>query len=147
MPLRSILSRAASPSADGFTKPSAGVHRGCQRMKRVRSERANGLEENGQGFITAGSLAEPAVAVSPWPQFKLLEALQALKIEHRQLIEMAYLEGMSSKEMATWLGIPIEAVQQHLQEAFFALTEQVAPGRKHSKIAQPDETREKVTRA
>lgn len=90
-------------------------------VDRLRSLRARG------GSVTAvrEDLADLATAapesVGAWERLRMQQALAQLTGPQRQVVELAYFEGLSREEMSEKLGIPVGTAKTRLRDALIKL--------------------------
>lgn len=84
-------------------------------------------------YIPAGMPADPAAR-------EVLDALASLPWNHREVLELFYLERLSLKETAAVLGVGVSAVKQRVMRARRALRELVLPRREPGVPAQGGES-------
>jgi RNA polymerase sigma factor (sigma-70 family) len=78
----------------------------------------------------------------PWKDFSSAmvrqsvdEALNELPPDHRQVVKLAYIGGLSNREIAQRLGLSVGGVQRRLRQALARISEQVEHGRNASRRA------------
>jgi RNA polymerase sigma-70 factor (ECF subfamily) len=101
--------------------------------KRRRSKFAPAREESLDApGSTAGQLADPApnpeqIAGNRELEMALVRAIDALEIPQREVLVLRDIEGLSAAEVATVLGISVDAVKSRLHRARLAVRHELAP--------------------
>jgi RNA polymerase sigma-70 factor (ECF subfamily) len=113
--------------------------------KRRRSKFAPAREESLDApGTTAGQLADPApnpeqIAGNRELEMALMRAIGALDIPQREVLVLRDIEGLPAAEVATVLGISVDAVKSRLHRARLAVRQELAPvfGRPASQTPRP----------
>jgi RNA polymerase sigma-70 factor (ECF subfamily) len=71
--------------------------------------------------LMTASLASPAKGVTFWQKLRMEKALAKLSPAQRQVVEMAYFEGLTREEMAQRLGEPVGTVKTRLRDTLMKL--------------------------
>ena len=81
------------------------------RLRRRRPEESEGLD------AVSDTLSNPAASDAPGPSMDVVRAMNRLTVEHRQVLLLIGLEGLSYREVAGELGVPIGTVMSRLARA------------------------------
>jgi RNA polymerase sigma-70 factor, ECF subfamily len=71
--------------------------------------------------LMTATLASPAKGVTQWQKLRMEKALDALTPPQRQVVEMAYFEGLTREEMALRLGEPVGTIKTRLRDTLLRL--------------------------
>lgn len=71
--------------------------------------------------VMAATMASPAKGVTQWQKIRMEKALDKLTPAQRQVVEMAYFEGLTREEMAQRLGEPVGTVKTRLRDTLMKL--------------------------
>ena len=63
-----------------------------------------------------------------WLSWRVSRALDALDAAHREVIELAYFNGLSQREISLRTGVPLGTVKSRTTRAFKRLRAELAPG-------------------
>lgn len=105
------------------------------KLRRRRSEPHLPIEEAGPVFAADGSFARPVADWSDLPEDQLLaaesrqiltQAIEALPPDHKAVVVLRDIEGLTNPEAAEVLGITVLAVKSRLHRARLALRERMA---------------------
>lgn len=92
----------------------------------LRRQKARGSQVTStldtQDPVMASSFVAPKVGISSWQRLKLEQALASLPEKQRQVVELAYFEGLSRDEMAELLKEPVGTVKTRLRDAVMKLS-------------------------
>ncbi len=92
----------------------------------LRRQKARGSQVTStldtQDPVMAASFMAPKVGISSWQRLKLEQALASLPEKQRQVVELAYFEGLSRDEMAVLLKEPVGTVKTRLRDAVMKLS-------------------------
>jgi len=69
----------------------------------------------------AATIAGPSHGVSGWQRLRLEKAMAQLTESQRQVVELAYFEGLTREEMAERLGAPVGTVKTRLRDTLLKL--------------------------
>jgi RNA polymerase sigma-70 factor (ECF subfamily) len=69
----------------------------------------------------ASTLPGPRKGVSPWQKLRMERALSELSEPQRQVVEMAYFEGLTRDEIAARLSEPVGTIKTRLRDALIRL--------------------------
>ena len=95
------------------------VHRlGIDRLRRERAR--GGAVTSPVEDLAALAPAAPSAA-EPWQKLRMEKALLRLSAPQRQVIQMAYFQGLERDEMARLLGQPLGTVKTRLRDALIKL--------------------------
>jgi RNA polymerase sigma-70 factor (ECF subfamily) len=71
--------------------------------------------------IMTATLASPAKGVTTWQKLRMEKALEKLTSAQRQVVELAYFEGLTREEMAVRLGEPVGTIKTRLRDTLLKL--------------------------
>jgi RNA polymerase sigma-70 factor, ECF subfamily len=86
---------------------------------------------NGASHIAAArdsSVGPEEIVDQSWLSWRVSRALEALDAPHREVIELAYLSGLSQREISERTGVPLGTVKSRTARAFERLRTELAPG-------------------
>lgn len=124
--------RQASSYDPGRGTPSAWLvtltrSRAIDRL-RADSRRQKREESLAMGALLSTHTADPEECSAETERRRIVSAaLEALSVEQRQVIEIAYYAGLSHTEIAIKLGLPLGAVKTRLRTAMIVLRDHMRP--------------------
>lgn len=100
---------------------------GYQRGETVKkTAKKKSAPQRGQA-PAAGMPAMPDVDALAAQQQRARAALARLSVSQREVVELAYYEGLRPPEIAARLGLPLDSIHHHLKFAMMALREYLKP--------------------
>lgn len=69
----------------------------------------------------AATLPGPAAGVSPWQKLRIEKALKLLSPPQKEVVELAYFEGLTRDEIAARLNEPVGTIKTRLRDALIRL--------------------------
>jgi RNA polymerase sigma-70 factor (ECF subfamily) len=69
----------------------------------------------------AATLPGPSGGISPWQKLRMEKAMAQLTPPQKQVVELAYFEGLTREEIAARLGEPVGTVKTRLRDALIRL--------------------------
>ena len=95
-------------------------------------KRANRVRQvsNGDAHMAAvrdASDGPQEIVEESWLSWRVSQALEVLDAAHREMIELAYFEGLSQREISERTGVPLGTVKSRTARAFRSLREELAP--------------------
>jgi RNA polymerase sigma-70 factor, ECF subfamily len=100
--------------------------RALDRLRSARVRRSESLDDHPRG--ADGFAAPPSSQDGSGDEARLHAVLADLAAPQREVLELAYFQGLSSSEIATHLGIPIGTVKSRTASAFGRLRQALGEG-------------------
>src|SRR5215212_491063 len=123
--------RTFDPSRGGFSTWLYRVTRSVALdLYRKRARRARPVAD-GDAYLAAAqdSSAGPEEVVDEsWLSWRVSRALEALDAPHKEVIHLAYFEGLSQREISERTGVPLGTVKTRTASAFKSLREELSLG-------------------
>lgn len=106
---------------------SAWIYTIARNLRIDRLRKQAGWQRCYQELETMEQLREPAEAQrSPqWEEGEITQMLASLSPDQREVLQLAFIEGLSQSEIATRLGIPLGTVKSRMRLAFDKLRGQL----------------------
>jgi RNA polymerase sigma-70 factor (ECF subfamily) len=90
-------------------------------IDRLRREKVRGSAVTSPVEDLAALAGAAPAGLGPWQKLRMEKALLALSAPQRQVIHMAYFQGLEREEMARLLGQPVGTVKTRLRDALIKL--------------------------
>jgi RNA polymerase sigma-70 factor (ECF subfamily) len=94
-------------------------HAAIDALRRQKARGKDVLQSFSEGL--AATLSAPKSGVSPWQKMRIEGAMAQLNAAQRQVVDMAYFEGLTREEMALRLKTPVGTVKTRLRDALMKL--------------------------
>ena len=99
-------------------------------LYRKRARRARPVADGDPYLATAQDPSEgpEEVVDESWLSWRVSRALEALDAPHKEVIHLAYFEGLSQREISERTGVPLGTVKSRTASAFKSLRSELAVG-------------------
>ena len=97
------------------------------RSRRRREKLEQGLVQRGEGMLSVPAHEPNDAAIPGWHVHRgVHEALNRLPAQQREVVELAYFQGLTQSEVATRMGLPLGTVKTRTRLAFDYLRTELA---------------------
>jgi RNA polymerase sigma-70 factor (ECF subfamily) len=119
------------PSRSTFSTWLYRVTRSCALdLYRKRARRVHQMPDGEPHIAAVGDSSEgpEQIVDESWLSWRVSRALEELDVAHREVIELAYFDGLSQREISQRTGVPLGTVKTRTASAFKKLRRELAIG-------------------